>query len=143
MFEVSKETQEASSESLSSPHRQDSSCQGSLVTCQQLRRAARRQACPGAGVSASPTPAQSWRPRVGKKKVPAPPHLCSAWKTPRGSSAGTENVNSGTSWAWVRIPTIFRLCDFRQPRLTSLTRDNNTYLILKIKYTMNVGNYSS
>lgn len=31
------------------------------------------------------------------------------------SSAGTENMDLGLGWAWVRIPTISRLCDFRQP----------------------------
>lgn len=56
----------------------------------------------------------------GEKKVPAPRHTLpfirqNSWETLKWSSAGIENMDFGLSWAWVRIPTTSRLCDFRQP----------------------------
>lgn len=55
--------------------------------------------------------------RDAEKKVPRQPHphlvRQNSWET-RKWSLGTENMGFGVIWAWVRVPTPFRLCDFKQ-----------------------------
>ena len=74
--------------------------------------------CPGEGASASPITAQNRRPRWGKEgsyRTTCRPFKGELLGALQWSSAGTENMDLGLGWAWVRIPTISRLCDFRQP----------------------------
>ena len=100
------------------PASQESSHRGPFSHLgQQLRRAVRRHVCPGEGASASPITAQSRRPQWGKEgscHTMSQPFKGELLGTLKWSSAGTENMDFGLSWAWVRIPTTSRLRDFRQ-----------------------------